>query len=113
MELIEKAPRIRPYKFERPEIECWDSTSGVGSSRRQLGRASGLLVATLLAGDAGLRLGEALGLRWEDLDLVADGRMVAAESGRAWRELRRGDGEEASLSTGALAAALKACRRCG
>jgi hypothetical protein len=22
--LIDEAPRIRPYKFERPEIQCWE-----------------------------------------------------------------------------------------
>jgi integrase len=108
VELIEKAPRIRPYKFERPEIECWDFAEWgriVESARRE---GSGLLVATLLTGDAGLRLGEALGLRWEDLDLVA-GRITIARQIRKGVEGSPKGGRRRSVPlTGALAAALKA-----
>ncbi len=65
-------------------------------------------MATLLTGDAGLRLGEALGLRWEDLDLVA-GRITIARQIRKGVEGTPKGGRRRSVPlTGALAAALKA-----
>jgi integrase len=81
--LIEEAPRIRPYKFERPEIQCWE----IDEWRRLIdaARVEGewMVVSMLLAGDAGMRLGEVLGLRWEDLDLVARRITIA-------RQIRKG-----------------------
>ena len=104
VELIEKAPRIRPYKFERPEIECWDFAEWgriVESARRE---GSGLLVATLLTGDAGLRLGEALGLRWEDLDLVAARITIARQIRKGVEGSPKGGRRRSVPLTGALKA---------
>ncbi len=103
--LIEEAPRIRQYKFERPEIECLEFTEW----QRMLAAAAaeGLSVAVQIAGDAGLRLGEVLAVQWEDIDLVA-GRITVS------RQLRKGvegtpkGGRRRSVPiTPALLAALK------
>lgn len=111
VEFIEKAPRIRPYKFERPEIECWE----LDEWRRFLDVAAregdGLLEAALLAGDAGLRLGEVLGLRWEDLDLVAQRLMVTRQIRKGVEGPPKGGRRRSVPMTAALTSALKAGAR--
>jgi integrase len=81
--LIDEAPRIRPYKFERPEIECWEMDEWQRLLEAARNDGPGMTVAVLLAGDAGLRLGEVLGLRWEEVDLVAERVSVT-------RQIRKG-----------------------
>lgn len=54
-------PEIRPYTEAQYQL--------VVSTARTSGWP--ILLAVLLAGDAGLRMAEVLGLRWEDVDLVA------------------------------------------
>jgi integrase len=113
--LVEKAPRIRSYTFERPEIECWE----LDEWRRFLDAAAragdGMLVATLLAGDAGLRLGEVLGLRWEDVDLVAQRLMVTRQIRRRVEGSPKGGRRRSVPMTASLLSALKAgaCVRVG
>jgi integrase len=108
VDLIDEVPRIRLYKSEPPEVVCWDFAEW----RRLLetgGReGQGLLVAILLAGDAGLRLGEVLGLRWEDVDLIA-GRLTVARQIRKGVEGTPKGGRRRSVPiSGALATALRA-----
>ena len=47
------------------------------------------------AGDAGLRLGEVLGLRWEDVDLVAQRLTVARQIRKGVEGTPKGGGGEA------------------
>jgi integrase len=71
VKVIDEAPRIRLYKVERPEIVYWEFAEY--ARLVAAARAEGMQwhVAVLLAGEAGLRLGEVLALRWESIDLVA------------------------------------------
>jgi integrase len=71
-QVIDRAPRVRLFKVERPEIEVWE----YDQYARLLAAAQleGLewYVAACLAGEAGMRIGEVRALRWrEDVDLVA------------------------------------------
>jgi integrase len=104
--LIDEAPRIRPYKFERPEIQCWE----IDEWRRLLAgaRVEGewMLVSMLLAGDAGLRLGEVLGLRWEDVDLVARRLTVARQIRKGVEGTPKGGRRRSVPMTAALASTL-------
>lgn len=106
--LIDEAPRIRPYKFERPVIECWelDEWRRFLEAARREGR--GMLAAALLAGDAGLRLGEILGLRWEDLDLVAGRLMVTRQIRKGVEGTPKGGRRRSVPMTASLVSALKA-----
>ena len=109
--LVEKAPRIRSYKFERPEIECWELNEWRRFLEVAAREGDGLLEASLLAGDAGLRLGEVLGLRWEDVDLVAQRLMVARQIRRRVEGLPKGGRRRSIPMTAALASALKSGAR--
>ena len=112
VELIDEAPRIRAYKSERPEIECWDLDEWRRFVTTARNEGPGMLVAALLAGDAGLRLGGVLALRWESIDLVA-GRVAVT------RQLRKGvegtpkSGRRRSVPmTAALATPSRGSPRC-
>jgi integrase len=83
VDLIDQVPKIRPYRCEKPEIVTWDFEEWIRLLEGARRVAPWLLVSALLAGDAGLRLGEVLALRWEDVDLVA-GRLTVT------RQLRKG-----------------------
>ena len=79
VEVIERAPRIKAGRFERPEIVVWDFSEYarlIAAAKRD---GAQWHAATLLAGEAGLRVGELLALAWEDLDLVA-GTITVARS---------------------------------
>ncbi|HEY0705764.1 MAG TPA: site-specific integrase [Polyangia bacterium] len=105
---IEEAPRIRQYKFERREMDGWEFEEGtrlLDTARRE---GATLFVAMLLAGDAGLRLGEVFGIRWEDVDLVA-GRLTVTRQIRKHVEGTPKSGRRRSIPmTASLVAALKA-----
>lgn len=81
--VLDAAPRVRPFKFQRPEIETLDFDEWPRMLEAASKDGQGMHAACLLAGEAGLRLGEILALRWEDLDLVA-GRLTVC------RQLRKG-----------------------
>ena len=73
-DIIEHVPpvkwlRVPPQKFDFPVV------SGSRASRGTAGRHPVELVAILVGLRCGLRLGEIMGLRWEDVDLVS-GRLV-------------------------------------
>jgi integrase len=77
--VIDKAPRVRLYRVERPEIEAW-SFEEYG---RLLAAARGeemWHLAVLLGGDAGLRIGEIRALDWNrDIDLIGRTLTVNAQ----------------------------------
>ena len=78
-EVIERAPRIKLGKFERPEIVAWEFPEYARLVAAAAREGAEWHAATLLAGEAGLRVGEILALTWEDLDLVA-GTVTVARS---------------------------------
>lgn len=105
--LIDGAPRIRPYRFERPVIACWELEEWRRLIATARGEGDGMLVAVLLAGDAGLRLGEVLGLRWEDVDLVAQRVMVMRQIRKGVEGTPKGGRRRSVPMTGPLVSALK------
>ena len=80
--VIERAPRIRLYRNERPEIVHWEIDEYAGIVGAALDDPAWRL-AVLLGGEAGLRLGEILALRWTDVDFQGGVVTVA-------RQVRRG-----------------------
>lgn len=81
--LLSHAPKVGLFKVERPEIVAWemDEYARVLAAARAYDRV--WYAAVLLAGEAGLRVGEVKELRWrEDIDLV--GRTVTVN-----RQVRR------------------------
>jgi integrase len=106
--LIDEAPRIRQYRFERPVIECWQLEEWrrfLDAARRD---GPGMLVAALLAGDAGLRLGEVLGLRWDDVDLIAERLMVTRQIRKGTEGTPKGGRRRSVPMTASLSTALRA-----
>jgi integrase len=72
VEVIEKAPRVRLFKVERPEIEVWEYEQYARLLEAARKEGAEWHAAVCLAGEAGLRIGEVRALRWrEDVDLVA------------------------------------------
>ena len=108
VDLIEQVPKIRPYRCEKPEIETWDfeEWSRLLEGARRV--APWLLVSALLAGDAGLRLGEVLALRWEDVDLVAGRLTVTRQLRKGIEGTPKGGRRRSVPMTASLTAALKA-----
>jgi integrase len=85
VEIIDKVPAIRLYRVERPEIVYWEfeEYGRLVDAARETGAA--WRAAVLLAGEAGLRLGELLALRWEHIDSIA-GRITVARQVRQGQE---------------------------
>jgi integrase len=81
--VLTQAPRVKLGKFERPDIECWDLEEYARMVEAARKEGHGWHAGVLLAGEAGLRIGEVIALRWEDLDLVAGTITVA-------RQIRQG-----------------------
>jgi len=70
--VIAQAPRVALLRVERPEIECWSFEEYGRVLAAARAYSAMWYVAVLLAGDAGMRVGEVKALRWrEDVDLVA------------------------------------------
>lgn len=80
MRLIEHAPEMGLFKIDRPEIESWsfeEYARLLAAARKDYDPE--WYVAVLLAGEAGLRIGEVRALRWqEDVDLVAGTLTISA-----------------------------------
>lgn len=83
VEMIDKMPRIRLYPVERPQIVYWEfeQYAQLLVTAKQMDAA--WFAATLLAGEAGLRIGEILALTWEYIDAIAHRLSIA-------RQVRRG-----------------------
>lgn len=79
-------PEIRPFSKDRPErIKCYtpeDFERLVAGAAQVSNRA---LVAVLLMGDAGLRIGEVAALQWDDVDLDVGELKVQATMWRGSR----------------------------
>ena len=72
VEVIDHAPRIGLLRVERPEIVCWEIEEYARILQAAREGAPHWYVATCLAGESGLRVGEVKALRWrEDVDMVA------------------------------------------
>jgi integrase len=67
-----------------------------------------MLVAAFLAGDAGLRLGEVLGLRWDDVDLIAERLMVTRQIRKGTEGTPKGGRRRSVPMTASLSTALRA-----
>ena len=70
--VIARMPPIRIRAVAPPPIECWNFDEYgrlLGAAARE---GEPWETAVLLAGEAGLRIGEVLGLEWPELDLVAN-----------------------------------------
>jgi integrase len=79
-EVLEKPPRVRLFRVEQPEIETWtfDEYGNILEAARTV--EPDWYLATLLAGDAGLRIGEIRALEWDrDVDLVGKTITVSAQ----------------------------------
>jgi integrase len=70
--LIDHVPDVGLFRIEQPEIRFWDWDEYARIVKAAAAdREPEWLVGVLLAGEAGLRVGEVRGLRWQDVDLVA------------------------------------------
>lgn len=83
VQVIRETPRIRFYRVERPEIVYWEFDEYPRLVRAARAEGEQWYAAVLLAGEAGLRIGEIMALRWESVDLIAERLTVC-------RQVRRG-----------------------
>lgn len=112
IEVIEKAPRIKLLKIDRQAFEFLDFEQyaklvAAASDRPER------LVAVLLGGDAGLRLGEIRALKWSHVDLEA-GRLTVKKA--FWKNVEgttKGMAHRKVPLTAALSAALMTLKRHG
>lgn len=109
VELIEKIPRIRLRKIDRPEIEAWsleDYAKILEGARKE---SPWWYAAVCLAGEAGLRIGEIRELRWrEDVDLLEGYLTVNRQAGNGFVGTPKGRTSRMVPMTRTLIAALKA-----
>lgn len=108
-EIIDKIPRIRFVKvFEEPvdflDFEEYERLMDAASCDPES------YPAILLAGDAGLRMGEVRALQWDDLDLVVGRIMVQRTDYRGYVGSPKGGRVRRIPMTDRLRAALKAAR---
>lgn len=109
VQLIDRAPRVGLLKIERPEIECWDFEQYGRILLAAKHEGEPWYVASLLAGDAGLRIGEIRALRWrEDVDLVAGTVTINQQMRNGILGTPKGRTRRAVPMTDRLRAALKA-----
>jgi integrase len=109
VDLITKAPKVGIFKVEAPEIECWTLEEYPRIIAAAESETPQWHAAVLLAGDAGLRIGEAKALRWaEDVDLVAGTITVNQQIRRKVVGTPKGRTRRTIPMTPRLLAALKA-----
>ncbi|HLL23855.1 MAG TPA: site-specific integrase [Kofleriaceae bacterium] len=109
VELIEKIPRIRLRKVERPEIEAWtiEEYATLLEAARQ--ESPWWYAAVCLAGEAGLRIGEIRALKWrEDIDLIGGYLTVNRQAGNGHVGTPKGRTRRSVPMTSTLVAALEA-----
>ena len=109
VELIEKVPRIRLRKVDRPEIEAWtiEEYGKLLAGARKEG--PWWYAAVCLAGAAGLRIGEIRELRWrEDIDLAEGYLTVNRQAGNGFIGTPKGRTRRMVPMTSTLVAALLA-----
>lgn len=108
-EIIDKIPRLRFVKvFDKPidflDFEEYERLMEAAKADPET------YPAILLAGDAGLRMGEVRALKWEDLDLVARRVVVQRTDYRGYMGSPKGGRLRRIPLTKRLCAALKAAR---
>jgi integrase len=79
VQLIVRAPKVGLFKIERPEIDPWELDEYQRIVEAARGYKYDWYVAVLLAGEAGLRIGEVKALRWQDVDMKAGMLTVAQQ----------------------------------
>ncbi len=107
-EMIPKAPRIGLLKCERPEIEFWEFEEYARIVAAAAEDGTTPEAAVLLAGEAGLRLGEVMGLYWSHVDFVGGTITVQQKIRQGDLGPPKGRRRRTIPMTGALARALKA-----
>ncbi len=111
VELIPRAPKVGLFRIEQPEIVFWDFAeyARLLAAARALGPSE--LSAVVLAGEAGLRVGEVKALRWrEDVDLIARTVTVNQQMRQGVVGTPKGRTRRTIPMTETLFAALKALR---
>jgi integrase len=83
-EILAWSPKIGLLRYERPEIEFWEFDEYARIVVAAEGVSPTCAAAVLLAGEAGLRVGEVMGLRWSDVDFIGGTITVA-------QKIRRGE----------------------
>lgn len=106
--LIEKVPRIRLRKIDRPEIEAWTIEEYAKLLAGALEESPFWYAAECLAGDAGLRIGEIRELKWEDVDLINGYLHVRRQAGNGHIGTPKGRTSRIVPMTSRLIAALEA-----
>ncbi len=85
VELLEKIPRIRLRKVDRPEIEAWTVEEYATLLDAAQKESPWWYAAVCLAGEAGLRIGEIRELKWrEDVDLLGGYLTVNRQAGNGF-----------------------------
>jgi integrase len=109
VELIEKMPRIRLRKVDRPEIEAWTFEEYAKLLAAARLESPYWYAAACLAGEAGLRVGEIRALRWrEDIDFVNGYLTVNRQAGNGITGTPKGRTRRSVPMTSTLVAALLA-----
>ncbi len=109
VELIEKIPRIRLRKVDRPEIEAWTIEEYAKLLEGARKESPWWYAAVCLAGEAGLRVGEIRELKWrEDVDLIGGYLTVNRQAGNGHIGTPKGRTSRTIPMTSTLVAALTA-----
>lgn len=109
LEIIKSVPTLEPLKtppsaFRFLEFEEWEQLVAAAADDEEV------LVAVLLGGDAGLRVGEIVGLRWMDVDTKRAQVTVRVRDYRGKLGTPKGGKGRTIPLTGRLNAALKKAR---
>jgi len=108
-QIIDRAPRVKLYRLERPEMEWWELEEypRILAAAREEGPE--WYAAVCLAGEAGLRIGEVRALRWErDIDLVAGTLTVSEQTRKGITGTPKGRTRRKVPTTATLIDAIKA-----
>jgi integrase len=110
-DVIRKAPPVELLRLERREMPFYpvDRYDALVAGARKAGPQA--LVLVLLAGDAGMRLGEIRGLSWEDIDFDRGVILIRRSMSRAIMGTTKGHAQRAVPMTTLLVAALEAIRK--
>ena len=113
--LIELAPKVRLYKVEAPEIGCWEIEEYSSILRAAVVEGAEWHRAVMLAGEAGLSVGEVRALQWQrDVDMVGGTITVNQQTRHGVTDLPKGRRRRKVPMTEALKTVLaKSSRKTG
>lgn len=104
--LVDSVPRIKPLRATAPKMSCYSGGEFDALVRAARDVGARPLATVYLGGHAGLRRGEMLALRWEDVDF-SRGALVVARSRWGHHETTPKNGKSRSVPlSGALRKAL-------